>query len=734
MARTPEVEGSSVVNSIEEKLLTVVVTGARAKVLLVLFLATTLFLISIITLPKSIHTSIPTIMFAINAVLALLYLVDTRIFKDNIFGALGTAIVLSVGTQSFLFVALTDTQMRWMSNFAMTIILLFLLFFGNRRTLVPQVRIRVVDYTTLAVISIVTGVFFLFFRFSYPIEEPHDFINLPADVPLFGSMIQSLGTSGLSENGFVTGYPLKYHWLAYGFLSGLNSGETLDLIPLIAYFTPVLLFFTTLLLIASVSSVSWMPALSPIIGIIGTLTLGSVGVWRNTEMSIFSWFSPSTLLGGVLILALSVVVLSTLKIGITWQALGLAIVLGNFLFLTKISAGITVVLAMVAMSAYLFKSNRESFRNIFPFLSILGILGAFWYAVLYWGTGNELGIDSNIPVQSSPSLDSILALGVPLAAVIAVAFPWGGILIRNVKSRKLELEQIFALSLGLPALIIFGVTTAPDQNDKFFIVAASIYIFPISFLAAVDFLRSRELSGHRIMSITYFVAVTFAGLVLYVFANLDFFDVRPLLFPFVSLIAALITSLFLSRSISVPFKPLKSGSNSFLTTLVLISISFSLASFVASRIGIELRNQPAYISAETINKIQSYLEQTQANSERQSQIHDKGISFLVKETDSNTIERWVRFISGEPSFSSGETDVKRLSSEASETALTRRNSNIAEFAESGTTQSAQDLCREGLREIWVYSSSDETDPLDSAGRASDGRLEVLTLTCPGESD
>ena len=162
------------------------------------------------------------------------------------------------------------------------------------------------------------------------------------------------------------------------------------------------------------------------------------------------------------------------------------------------------------------------------------------------------------------------------------------------------------------------------------------------------------------------------------------------------------------------------------------TISFSMSQVIAPRIGVDLRSQPVYISAGSIDIIEDYIGETLVRVESQSNNTDATISFLVEGADANTIERWVRFSSGKPSFSSGETDVKRLSTVASENTLFRRNTNIAEFSETGSPGSELELCREGLNEIWVYSSNGEPDQLDSAAYSSRSSLQILKLTCPSK--
>jgi hypothetical protein len=597
-----------------------------------------------------------------------------------------------------------------------------------------NVVIRANDVVVLALVSISTAILTIFLRISHPLDAVKGFVNLPTDIPLFGTMIQSIAANGIGETGFVADYPLKYHWLAYGFLGSLDQGSPLGLIPLLALFTPIVLFFVSLLLVASISSVTWMPNLSPVLGIIGVLSLGFVGVWRNVDIPIFPWFSPSTLLGGALIIALSLVVQRSLTTGLNRGALLCIFVLSSFLFLAKVSAGVIFLVGLCIIAFYLLISGRRLPRESIVLVVVVGTIGTFIYLLTFSGTGNEIQLEPLLGEFSTTDIGSIINFGVPLAALVAILVPWAGVLIRESSSGKLELEQAWAISLGLPALVIYAMATAPDQNDRFFIIAASIIIFPISFLATVRFLARRFSCHHNKRLFVFVFSTSSVSIVLYIFANMEFFDLRPLLFPFLTFMFANLCGLILVLNNTNGNSRRKTYLNSFLASLVTISFFFSVFQFAGRTLNIPFKDRVEYISAKTQERIEKYVDLTLKQSFAHTAVDGMSISFLVMGQDSNTIERWVRFASGQPSFSTSEIDLSRLSSQESEAVIVARNQQILEFYATRSPFLERKLCNAGLNEIWVYPNTEKITMSDSAMQKLPHGLIVVTLNCLADRD
>jgi hypothetical protein len=704
--------------------------GTKAKVVAILYLAFMLGLMSIITLPDNLFAAVPLIMFIVNSCLLFLLYSDLRIFATSVIGPMGTAVLTAIGAQSALFVALTEGKVRWLSFMVIPLIFLIFILFNRGVRSPSNVAIRVIDVIVLATVSTCTAILTLFLRISHPLDTVQGFVNLPTDIPLFGTMIQSIVANGVSETGFVAGYPLKYHWLSYGFLGSLDQGSPLDLIPLLVLFTPILLFFASLLLVASISSVTWMPPLSPVLGILGVLSLGFVGVWRNADIPIFPWFSPSTLLGGALLLALSLIVQRSITTGVNWGGFSLVIVLSSFLFLAKISAGVIFLLGLCLISFYLWVSGRRFPREAASLVVVVGIIGSLLYLFTFSGTGNEIQLEPALSEFSPAEIGSIVSLGVPLAALVAILAPWAGVLIRGSSGGKLELEQAWAVCLGLPALAIYSMTTAPDQNDRFFIIAASIVIFPISFLTTVKFLTSRFSRSQRKRLFMFFALTSSASIFLYIFSNMEFFDLRPLVFPFLTFILAASLGLIFGLRNTNGSGKRKTYLNSCLASLVVVSFFFSVFQFVGQTLNIPFKDHVEYISPSAQERIEKYIGLTLKQSLVYTAVDGMTISFLVLGQESNTIERWVRFVSSEPSFSSGETDVRRLSSEESEAVVLERNKEILEFYKNESSTLENKLCMDGLSEIWVYPNEEKIPGPDSSTQILPQYLRVLSLDCP----
>lgn len=707
------------------------VSALPAKLLVVAYLVFMLALISVLTLPKSLLFTFSLLMFCVNTGFILLMLSSLKTFHNNLGGLIGSSVAISISTQSFFFVMLTDSGFRWLTFLIIPVI--YATFITARRTNHAHhvFTIKYIDVLVLATVSLITLLFSLFFRAAHSIATIREFLELPADIPIFGTMIRALSTTGLEETGLIAGFPIKYHWLSYGYLSSLDLGTSMDLIPLIAYFTPALLLFTTLWLIAGISSVSWMPTISPILGIVGALCLSYVGVSRNSEFSNFPYFSPSTLLGGTLVLSLSFIVLRSSKLGFNLQGTALIALLTGFVFLAKVSAGIVFLAALGLLTLYSFVFLRTIFRTLVYYFLFASVLGFTFYLIFLAGSGNEIAIDETVVFDFSVPIQSFLELGVPFAALVAIIVPWAGILIRNPEHAKLPIEQIWALSLGIPALLLYTLTTAPDQNDKFFVIAAGIFIFPISFLAVLSFLgKLRRLGASPTRMTIYLAFVAILSGSLFFFSGTEFFDIRPLLFPVLTLLIAI--------GLGTVFTLLVSGRmtrnrnilvNASLSTLVIVSLFFSLFNLILPRIDYSNQSSAPYIPSEAQDRIESYLPDTIQMAKDFNPLSDQFITFVVQGPDSNTIERWVRFASGQPSFTAGESDVQRLSSDLAGEALLSRNKKVLDFLASGSVEVGHELCAEGLRAIWVYPYNYGKGDTSALLESSNADLVVVDLGC-----
>jgi hypothetical protein len=710
---------------------TVAISGSKAKALTAAYLLVMLIVISVMTLPSSLMASFPLVMFFINSCLVFFILSRKKIFQGNPGALLGGSAVIAISTQSLLFVLLTNSGIRWVSLLAIPTIFLIFSFIQRRRNHSAVFDIKNIDVVVLGIISILSFLFMLYFRAAHPIHGVREILNLPTDVPVFGTMVSAISATGLNETGFTAGFPIKYHWLSYGYLSSLDVGAPMDLIPLIAHFTPVLLFFVSLLLISTISSVSWMPSISQILGIAGALALGYVGVSRNVEFTNFPWFSPSTLLGGAIMLTLSIIVLRTITIGLTTAGIILLVLLTSFIFLAKISAGIIFIAALSMMTLYIFLFKRSMFRTQAMFLLISTLVGLTWYLIFFAGTGNELSLDPIFIIDSSGVLKSIVNLGVPFAALVAVAIPWAGIFIRGNIGKSLPMEQVWALSLGIPALLIYAITTAPDQNDKFFVIAAGIYIFPISFLLTLNFLQQTLRSNaSRIRMLFYVLAVAVLSLALFSFSKEDFFDIRPLIFPILTLTLSLALGIiFTLLVVSQTLKSWRMILNASMSTLVIVSILFSLTHLTLPKFGLSAEASSPYIPIVAQERIARYLPTTIAEAQDLEVSTDQYISFVVEGPDSNTIERWVRFASGKPSFTAGETDVRRLTSASAGEVILSRNEKVQDYLDSGSPTVRDALCVEGLRTIWLYPHNGALDSDDSSPSTAIYNLKKVDLGC-----
>lgn len=723
--------GNTKVSVLLKKTDNVALAGFAAKALITTYIIVMLAIISFLTLPISLLISFPLIMFFVNTCLIFSILSMNTVLSNNLGGLIGGSLVIAISSQSILFVLFTNSGIRWLSFLIIPIFYLVFALLKQPRSSTSTLSIKYIDAIVLALVTVLTIVFTVLFRLAHPIANVREFLNLPADVPLFGTMVRAISATGLSETGFASGFPIKYHWLSYGYLSSLDEATPMDLLPLIAHFTPVLFLFTSLLLISSISAVNWMPSISQVLGIAGALCLGYVGVSRNIEFSNLPWFSPSTLLGGTLVLVLSIVVLRSITLGLTLEGILLLVLLTSFIFLAKISAGIVFLAALSLFTVYSLAFLRNMFRTLGICLVISATMGITCYVIFFAGTGNEIALDSIFDFNSLLSLQSIVNLGVPFAALLAIAIPWAGILIGHRGGQALPLEQVWALSLGIPALLFYALTTAPDQNDKFFVIAAGIYIFPISFLIVISFLQeSLQSSAFRIRIVIYLAPTIAFSIALFFISDRVFFDVRPTLFPTITLVFALILGIIFTVLLMGPKeRRLKTIINASMSTLVIISIFFSLSQFVLTRIGALAENEVPYIPLMAQDRIETYLPATVEKAADLELSTGEFISFVVQGPDSNTIERWVRFSSGHPSFTSGETDVRRLTSAPAGEVLLSRNDKILNYLNSKSSEVRDELCLDGLRAIWVYPYDSFLNENTLSHFSSSSDFEIVDLGC-----
>jgi hypothetical protein len=384
--------------------------------------------------------------------------------------------------------------------------------------------------------------------------------KLTPDVPLLVSFVRSIGEGGGLTTPFIDGFEMRYHWLSYAFSAWFTDVSGMDPIAVTFVVVPFLSFIVGLLLAGVLAGLVIKSNWAPIFGIVSLALVGSVGIWRYIQSTPWEWFSPSTVVGGLFGLALSVALLGKVFPNIYFQTF-LVSVLGVGVGLAKVSMGVVVAgsALIVGILVLIYPVLRAQYSAI-PFAAVpisVGLAAASTFS----DTGNSLGID---PIWGemlgANHIRIVEILGSEISFITASIFLWAGVILVLLTRSWKQITYLWALAAGLIGQFLFLSLAAVDRNDRFFSIAGLTIAIPIfATLILKVKVRREKFSLLSVLMVLAFVLIS--AWVLALAAWSPYFDLRPLLMLTLIVGLSVIFALLTSHMIDAPRK-LNAGATS----------------------------------------------------------------------------------------------------------------------------------------------------------------------------
>lgn len=367
-----------------------------------------------------------------------------------------------------------------------------------RRTVAPMAPLPRWDGIALLAGLVLGLAAFLVAIRNYPLQWIGAWRGYHGDMPFFEALAASVAQWGPLTSIFMSDEDIRYHSFAYAWAGQLTL--TTDAAPFVVL-TRLLPLVTTIgvLMIAigwarHLSSQRWVPALAAILLITG----GFVGA---TYGGILNFDSPSQSLGAVWILAVTVVLMQSLNgAAFTWHLVVIGVLMialtGGKVSTAAVAAsgfGLVLIVGLI---------RKEPWRWRALLISVVGLVamgGVYW--LLLAGSANAGGLRLFTFLDRASSVQSLnpvitprgIAAGIALL-VLAILPRWAGLgWLVGSRHDRWRPETIYGVGLvlgGIGAL----VTLSGGFNDLWFAVAASA---PLSVLSAVGVGLAAAAIGQR---------------------------------------------------------------------------------------------------------------------------------------------------------------------------------------------------------------------------------------------
>ncbi len=322
---------------------------------------------------------------------------------------------------------------------------------------------------------------------QYSLGAAADYNAYARDMSLFESLGHALAQYGPSENGLMSGWPMRYHWLSYALTGHLTLDTGLE--PFVAL-TRVLPL-TAAVAISSVGA-TWVRSVrtarwAPIVVVLLLLVGSSVGTSGNR---VVNWDSPSQSIASAWLACL--LLIATLAIrgrGTRWMLVALPI-LGVAVGSGKTSAAGAAIggLGLVALAALLFRRQAAA-RSLAVFaLTAVPAFGA--YLLVSSGQASSGGLVISPLVgqfvgrageAGAPFAAAVLAAGLLLGAAPRAIGLLPLSMTREAR-RGVALEYAIGAGASIVAVVAVLTLSGRDTNQSWFIDAACV---PLAIVAVI---------------------------------------------------------------------------------------------------------------------------------------------------------------------------------------------------------------------------------------------------------
>lgn len=597
------------------------------------------------------------------------------------------------------------------------------------------------DFASLLVIGIAVVFSAIVQRITWPFD-PASVKWLPDDAPIFAEWGRNLALGGLNQE-VIDGFTLKYHWLSYSFLGGLDhlfSGSyisgSIQIAPVIAWTG---LAFGALAL----TRLFTKSALASLLGITGVLFANSVGILPFSTVSLGGvGISPSHLLSGFWIIVIVLIGYFGFATNRRFSVLVLMFllpILGFTITLTKSSAFAVSLLCLVAVGVYQCRSvptDQKLSRCLCSLLLlttfVFGGLAAF--VVFLAGSTVEIAIDPLLIYESTTGITSYMIQLMPLTAIafslIVLMLPS---LVLNPRPWKSDPLFSAALVLSLTGLIAAIVLQLRDSNETWYLAGALALILPIS--AVLIVFEAERLTKNSDSRLKLWIVAGLTSMVLTAILILTrestFLLVRPWMTPTLLILIGLIASvfciyLFRSREPSQQSRRfyIRACSSILIITLFVTSVVY----------GIGLRTLAMTTEAGTRADVSLARDAWLMNAQdliQSGQFNPNNTSIAVYSTSEGeqTLARWIPYLANKDAYFIRNDDLLRyyyVSTGSQQ--MSEREDGVNEFIEEGSLSSCLSLRDDGILQIWVTPNidfSDENQTLDYQHKLVDVSCESL---------
>lgn len=626
----------------------------------------------------------------------------------------------------------------WLLGVIFNAVVLVTVFSGGQQSEHSTSRKTPRDFVSLIVIGMAVTISAIGQRITWPFDQA-SVKWLPDDAPIFAEWGRNLALGGLNHE-VIDGFTLKYHWLSYSLLGGLDHLFSENYIAGSIQIAPVLAWTGLAFGALALAKLFTPHAIASVLGITAVLFATSVGLLMYSRAGLGGVVvSPSHLLSGfwiVVIVLIGYFAFSTRGKRSLLITIVVLPILGFTIALTKFSAFAVALLCLLVIGADQLQrvppdKKLHSFLRSFSLLTtfILGGLLAFTFFLA--GSTVEIAIDPSLIYESSMGIGAYAIQLMPLSAIAfsLIVFMLPSLVLnpRPWKSNPLFGAAMILSVTGLTAAVVLQLR---DANETWYLAGALALILPLSAVLIVFQVgRITENSSDRIK---FWIILGLTSLLLTTILLLTgesmFLLIRPWFTPTLLVLIALIAGLLFVFTT-------RRGTNSpqWRTFLVRACGSFVvIALFVTSVMyGMGLRTLAvtteitaradiSLIRDSWLLKAKELIDSGQFNPDNTS------IAVYSTSEGEQTIARWIPYLVKKDAYFIRNDDLLRyIYVSTGSQDMSEREAKVREFIEERSRSSCLSLQEDGILQIWVTPNTN----FDQGNQGLDLQHELVDVSC-----
>lgn len=559
---------------------------------------------------------------------------------------------------------------------------------------------------------------------------------LPDDAPIFAEWGRTLALGGFNQE-VIDGFILKYHWLSYSLLGGLDHLITGDYMAGSVQVAPVIawtgLGFGALALSRLLSPSQLASSLS----VISVLFASSVGILAFSMVSLGGVVvSPSHLISGfwiIVVVLISHHVLKSPSRPMTYVVL--FAFLGFAVALAKFSAFAIMVLCLFAFVLYaLIRSGSPRISNVWSFTSVMVAFmfgGLVAYVIFISGSPVPILLEPAFAYDAEsqwiPYLIQLLPMGAAFFSLVVLVLPNIAFTGSNWRRDPLYISALILSVFGLIVAVVFEMR---DSAETWIFAEALAVALPVSSVLVVRQVTkvSKLFKDRKFLWMTSSVTALLLGALMLRGRENDSFLVRPWLAPtiliMISCFAALVT-VFVLRS------RLKRSHSGKVTALSVCSITIVTLFLTSLSFGFGLRAVSVVQAMNSSNDFNlardSWLASAQSLVDSgEFDPNNSSIAVYSTSEGEQTLARWIPYLTGVSAYFIRDDDLLRniyVSAEGKK--MIDREKNVANFIENHSQESCLVLNDDGVRQIWVTPNSNFSE----SGEFLEYKHKLIDVIC-----